>query len=88
MDIHGQYTSEIQHEIALLKTGKANYAIRANCRSYLKFWTTLHESMSHGKTMATTVEYVDEKYYHAWTVIIMATGKKYSARSRARTHSS
>ena len=27
MDIHGQYTSEIQHEIALLKSGKANYAI-------------------------------------------------------------
>ena len=27
MDIHDKYTSEIQHEIALLKTGKANYAI-------------------------------------------------------------
>ena len=27
MDIHDQYSSEIQHEIALLKTEKANYAI-------------------------------------------------------------
>ena len=27
MDIHDQYASEIQNEIALLKTGKANYAI-------------------------------------------------------------
>ena len=27
MDIHDQYTSEIQHEVALLKTGKENYAI-------------------------------------------------------------
>ena len=27
MDIHDQYTSEIKHEIAILKTGKANHAI-------------------------------------------------------------
>ena len=27
MDIHDQYTTEIQHEIALRKTGKANYPI-------------------------------------------------------------
>ena len=27
MDIHGRYAYEIQHEIAFLKTGKANYAI-------------------------------------------------------------
>ena len=27
MDIHDQYTSEIKHKIALLKPGKANYAI-------------------------------------------------------------
>ena len=27
MDIYDQYSSEIQHEIAVLKTGKENYAI-------------------------------------------------------------
>ena len=27
MDIHTRYAYEIQYEIALLKTGKANYAI-------------------------------------------------------------
>ena len=27
MDIYDQYATKIQHEIALLKTGKANYAI-------------------------------------------------------------
>ena len=27
MVIHDQYDSEIQHEFALLKTGKANYAV-------------------------------------------------------------
>ena len=62
MDIHDQFISEIQHEIALLNTGKANYVILANCRLYLKFRTILNESMSHGKTIATTVEYEDEQY--------------------------
>ena len=27
MDMHDRYTYEIEHEIALLKTGKGNYAI-------------------------------------------------------------
>ena len=63
MDIHNQYTSEIQHEIALLTTGKANYGNLSQLSIYLKSWTTLNESMSHGKTIiATTVGYEDEQY--------------------------
>ena len=52
MDIHDRYTYEIQHECALLKTGKANYAILSQ----------LSEYMSYGKTIATIVQYEDEQY--------------------------
>ena len=38
--------------------------------------------MSHGKT---TVEYEDEQYWHTRIVVIVATGKKFAARSGAHT---
>ena len=62
MDIHDRYTYEIRQEIALLKTGKANYAIQSRLliTIHLKFRTSLNECRSHGKTIAliaTTVEY-------------------------------
>ena len=64
MDIHDQYISEIQHAIALLNTGKANYVIlsQSSIVFNLKFRTTLNKLMIHEKTIATNVEYEDEQY--------------------------
>ena len=60
MDIHDQYTSEIQHKIALLKTWKANYAILS--RLLIIFEIPDDIERVYGKTKATTFEYKDEQY--------------------------
>ena len=58
MDTDEPYAYEIQHEIAFLKTRKANYAILSQLSIiYMKSRTTMNECMSHGKT---TIEYEDE----------------------------
>ena len=64
MDIHDQHTNEIQREIALIETGKVNYSILSQVSIILEILQTLNESMtiSHGKAIASTVEYEDEQY--------------------------
>ena len=62
-DIHDQYTSEIQHEIALLTTGKANYGNLSQLSIVFEISDDIEQSMSQGKTIiATTVGYEDEQY--------------------------
>ena len=62
MDIHDQYTSKIQHEIALLTTGKANYANLSQLSIIFEIPKDIERVCESWKTIATTVEYEDEKY--------------------------
>ena len=65
MGIHDRYSYEIQHEIALLKTGKANYAILSQLSITFQLPDDMERVHVSWKDIATTAEYEDEQYQHA-----------------------
>ena len=61
MYIHDQYTSEIQHEIALLKIGKANNAVLSQLLIIFEILDDIERVYDSWKDKATTVEYENEQ---------------------------
>ena len=62
MDNHDRYTNGIQHEITLLKTGKANYAILSKFLIIFEIPDDIERVYESWNTITTTFEYEDEQY--------------------------